>query len=70
LLIVFDEITRSALLDRYPDLKVPIILLGDLAGLGDLIDPVEGGPAEFTLVYDQICKAIGELEPLLRGAMP
>jgi protein-tyrosine-phosphatase/predicted ATP-grasp superfamily ATP-dependent carboligase len=70
LLIVFDEITRSAVLDRYPNLKVPMILLGDLAELGDLTDPVDGGPAEFRGVYDQIATATAELTSLMRRAMP
>jgi protein-tyrosine-phosphatase/predicted ATP-grasp superfamily ATP-dependent carboligase len=69
LLIVFDEITRSAVLDRYPDLKAQMILLGDLAELGDLVDPVDGGAAVFRRVYEQIATATAELNLLIR-AMP
>jgi protein-tyrosine-phosphatase/predicted ATP-grasp superfamily ATP-dependent carboligase len=69
LLIVFDEITRSAVLDRYPDLKASMILLGDLAELGDLVDPVDGGAAVFRRVYEQIATATAELNLLIR-AMP
>jgi protein-tyrosine-phosphatase len=67
-LIVFDEITRTTLLDRYPDVEVPIILLGDLAGLSQIADPVDGDAAEFGRIYAQIGTAIGELTQLLRGA--
>lgn len=69
LLIVFDEITRNAVLDRYPDLKAPMILLGDLAELGDLVDPVDGGAALFRRVYEQIATATAELILSIR-AMP
>jgi protein-tyrosine-phosphatase/predicted ATP-grasp superfamily ATP-dependent carboligase len=66
-LIVFDNITRAAVLDRYPDLSMPIVMLGDLAALGEIADPVDGGPAEFDRVYDQIAAAMAELVPLLRA---
>jgi len=65
-LIVFDEIIRSAVLDRYPDLKVPIIHLGDLTELGDIADPVDGGAAAFGQVYDQIAIAVAKLTQLIR----
>jgi protein-tyrosine-phosphatase len=65
LLIVFDQATGSAVLDRYPDLKVPIILLGELAGLGDLPDPIDGGPVAFKQVYTEIAIAISELIMLI-----
>jgi protein-tyrosine-phosphatase/predicted ATP-grasp superfamily ATP-dependent carboligase len=65
LLIVFDERTRSALLDRYPDLGARHVMLGDVAELGEVADPIDGGPAEFARVYDQIAAAIGVLLPLL-----
>lgn len=61
LLIVFDEFTRRSVFDRYPNLKTPVMLLGDLVGLGDVVDPINGGAAEFTRVYSQIAAAITEL---------
>jgi protein-tyrosine phosphatase len=64
LLIVFDETTRGAVLDRYPDLRVPIIRLGDVAGLGDIADPIDGGLSEFAQSYELIATAIAELERL------
>lgn len=66
LLIVFDERTRSAVLDRYPDLKAPMILLGDLAELGDIADPVDAGAEEIKRVYGQIAAAIRRLSCLVR----
>jgi protein-tyrosine-phosphatase/predicted ATP-grasp superfamily ATP-dependent carboligase len=64
-LIVFDGRTRDALLDRYPDLGGRLVMLGDLSGLGEIIDPIDGGPREFARVYDEIAAAIAELPPLL-----
>jgi len=70
LLVVFDEINRCAVLDRYPDLTAPMILLGDVAELGELVDPVDGGAAEFRRVYKQIEAGVAELVRLLRRAAP
>ena len=67
LLIVFDEINRSAVLDRYPDLEMPMILLGDLTGSGDITDPVDGGPAEFQLAYGRVAAGVAELMSLLQA---
>ncbi len=67
LIIVFDEFTRSGVFDRYPDIKAPVILLGDLLELGDITDPIDGGAAEFRRVYDQIAAGVSELLPRLNG---
>jgi low molecular weight protein-tyrosine phosphatase len=67
LLIVFDALTRSAVLDRYPDLKARLVLVGDLAELGDIPDPIDGGPAEFHRVYARIAVAVAELGGLIRA---
>jgi protein-tyrosine-phosphatase/predicted ATP-grasp superfamily ATP-dependent carboligase len=66
LLITFDETTRQAVFDRYPQLKVRVILLGDLSGIGDIPDPIDGGAAQFKRVYDEIATAITEMVPLVR----
>lgn len=68
LLIVFDDITRCAVLDRYPETKPRVVLLGDLAGLGEIPDPIDGGVTKFRRVYDEIMTAITELAPLLAPA--
>lgn len=65
LLVVFDDINRNSILDRYPDLKVPIVRLGDLAGTGAIPDPVDGDLTEFERVYERIAEAIGMLCALL-----
>ncbi len=65
LVVVFDELTRSGVFDRYPDITAPVILLGDLLELGDITDPIDGGAAEFNRVYGQICAAIAELIPFV-----
>jgi len=67
LLIVFEYVNRGAVLDRYPGLRVPIILLGDLVKIGEVPDPVDGDATVFGKVYDQIGVAIAELALLARG---
>src|SRR5207237_80578 len=64
-LLVFDQITSGAVFDRYPNLKVPMILLGDLAGLGEFLDPIDGDAGLFAQVYDQIGAAVSELSNLI-----
>jgi protein-tyrosine-phosphatase len=68
LVILFDEINRNALFDRYPSLRTPVINLGEVAGLGNIPDPVDGDLAQFQSVYDQIADAIAELASLLRSS--
>lgn len=67
LLIVFDEPTRMAIADRYPDTSARIVLLGDLTGIGQIADPVDGSAEDFRTTYSQIAAAIAELAALLRG---
>jgi protein-tyrosine-phosphatase len=68
LLVVFDAINKAAVRDRYPDLRVPLILLGDLIELGEIGDPVDGSAADFALTYQRISVAIDELVVALRNA--
>jgi protein-tyrosine-phosphatase/predicted ATP-grasp superfamily ATP-dependent carboligase len=68
LLIAFDKTTRCAVLDRYPETRRRLMLLGDVAALGDIPDPVDGGIAKFRRVYGEIMTAITELAPLLARA--
>jgi protein-tyrosine-phosphatase/predicted ATP-grasp superfamily ATP-dependent carboligase len=65
LLVVFDDITRCAVLDRYPETKLRVVLLADLARLSEIPDPIDGDAARFRQVYGQITMAIAELAPLL-----
>ena len=57
-IFVFDRLIQEALRDRYPDLKTPVIMLGDLVGLGDIRDPVDGDLDAFAAVYRQIETAV------------
>jgi len=66
--VVFDETNRTALFDRYPNLKVPIISLGEIAGLGNILDPVDGDLAEFQRIYKQIEEGVKELALLLTAS--
>jgi len=65
LLIVFDEVNRCAVLDRYPDLTAPVVLLGDVAEIDEIPDPIDGGLAQFRRVYDQIAIATAEMARLI-----
>jgi len=67
LLIVFDEINRKTILDRYPRLQTPVVSLGELLGLPNIVDPIDGDLAQFERVYGQIAEAIGVLARLLAG---
>jgi protein-tyrosine-phosphatase/predicted ATP-grasp superfamily ATP-dependent carboligase len=67
LLIVFDEINRKTILDRYPRLQTPVVSLGELLGLRNIVDPIDGDLAQFERVYGQIAEAIGVLARLLAG---
>jgi protein-tyrosine-phosphatase len=67
-LIAFDKTTRCAVLDRYPETRRRLMLLGDVAALGDIPDPIDGGIAKFRRVYGEIMTAITELAPLLARA--
>ena len=70
LLIVFDEMIRQTIFSRYPKLQVPIILLGDLAGLGEIKDPIDGGALVFRRTYAQIQKSTTELISRLQLELP
>jgi len=63
--LVFDETTRRAVLDRYPDLRERVIKLGDLLDGADIADPVDGDAGTFAAVYATIAAATTELGRLL-----
>ena len=65
-LVVFDEINRAAVLDRYPDLTVPVVRLDELGRPGEIADPVDGGLEDFRRCYQMIAAGVTELEGLLR----
>jgi protein-tyrosine-phosphatase/predicted ATP-grasp superfamily ATP-dependent carboligase len=61
LVVVFDEVNRGWLFDRYPALKVPVIRLDDLNEPGEIADPDGRGLAEFRLCYERIAAGIEAL---------
>jgi len=65
LLVGFDEATRTAVLDRYPDVRVPMVLLGDLLDGNEIADPVDGGLAAFERCYREIADGVGGLAGLM-----
>ncbi len=64
-LVVFDETTRRAVLDRYPDLHERVIKLGDLLDGADIADPVDGDARTFAATYATIAAATAEMGRLL-----
>lgn len=65
LLVVFDETNRGVVFNRYPDLTVPVVRLDELGQLGEITDPVDGGPDEFQRCYRRIADGVAELVTLL-----
>jgi protein-tyrosine phosphatase len=61
LLVVFDEATGRAVLDRYPELAGRVIKLGDLLDGAEIADPVDGDAAVFAATYAAIAAAVAEL---------
>jgi len=68
-IFIFDEINRRAILDRYPDLRVPILRLGDFAPrpAGDIEDPIDGGRDVYQAVYDTIEASVNGVVELLNA---
>jgi protein-tyrosine-phosphatase/predicted ATP-grasp superfamily ATP-dependent carboligase len=65
ILVVFDETTRRAVLDRYPDLHARVIKLGDLLDGVDIADPIDGDADTFATTYATITAATTALGGLL-----
>ncbi len=66
--LVFDEINRQALHDRYPALAAPVLFLSDFADppLPRIDDPVDGDRAVFDAAYAEIARAVDGLAAELR----
>jgi protein-tyrosine-phosphatase len=65
LLVVFDEINRAAVFDRYPDLTMPVVRLDELGQPGEIADPVDGRLEDFRRCYQLIAAGVTELAGLL-----
>ena len=65
LLVVFDDINQGAICDRYPDLRTPMLKLGELVRLGDITDPVDCDLAGFQDIYARIDRGVAEMARLL-----
>jgi protein-tyrosine-phosphatase/predicted ATP-grasp superfamily ATP-dependent carboligase len=66
LLVVFDEVNRAAVLDRYPALTARVVRLDALGEPGEIVDPVDGGLAEFQQCYQRIAAGVEELVAIAR----
>jgi len=65
LVIVFDQTNCTALFNRYPHAKVPVIALGQFIGLANISDPIDGDLTAFQLVYEQVASGVDELATML-----
>jgi protein-tyrosine-phosphatase len=65
LIVIFDEMNAAALADRYPELTVPTIKLGELIMVGDIYDPIDGDAAVFDMTFAAITRGIQALARLL-----
>lgn len=66
LIILFDRVNQAAFADRYPHLKIPTVLLGDLIGVGDIDDPVDGDATVAAESYELIRAGVEQLVTLLQ----
>lgn len=66
LIVVFDRVNVAAVADRYPHRRGAVFLLGDLIGIGEIDDPVDGDAAFAAATYAKIRRGIEELAKLLR----
>lgn len=67
LIVLFDRVNQAAFADRYPGLGVPTILLGDLIGVGEIDDPVDGDETVAAHSYRVIRRGVERLAALLGG---
>jgi protein-tyrosine-phosphatase len=65
LIVVFDRVNVTALADRYPGRSGVTIMLGDLIGVGEIDDPVDGDAAFAAATYAKIRRGIEALVKLL-----
>ncbi len=66
LIVLFDRVNQAAFADRYPGLAVPTILLGDLIGVGEIDDPVDGDETVVARSYGVIRSGVERLAALLK----
>ena len=69
-LMVFDEATRRAVLDRYPDLHPRVVKLGDLGDGAEIADPVGGDAATFAATYAAIAAAVAAVAQQVEKVFP
>ena len=67
-LIVFDRIILDSVLNRYPALRIPVLLISDLVGGGEIDDPVGGDLDQFYRNYRDIESAVDVLLQILNRA--
>lgn len=64
-LLIFDRRNHDAVASRFPGLRGRLLLVGDLAGLGLIADPVDGDRTVFDACYDRIDAALAAMAQVL-----
>ena len=67
MIVLFDRVNQAAFTERYPNFAVPTILLGDLTGIGEIQDPVDGDETVAASSYALIRNGISKLALLLQA---
>ncbi len=69
-IFIFDDINRRAILNRYPDLRTPLLRLGDFApdAVASIDDPYGHSPAVYAETYDVIGAAVKRVAALIEAS--
>ena len=62
-IVVFDDINRRAVLERYPTIEAPVLKLGHFLAepVADINDPIDGDQAVYAATYVVIERAVDRL---------
>ena len=65
-ILIFDDKNRRAVLDEFPFVDAKLVLLSDLIGVGEIIDPVDGDAEVFDAVYAEIERGVRAMATVMR----
>jgi protein-tyrosine-phosphatase/predicted ATP-grasp superfamily ATP-dependent carboligase/CelD/BcsL family acetyltransferase involved in cellulose biosynthesis len=72
-IVVFDDINRQAVWQRYPHISAPVVKLGHFdpaaSGDGDIPDPIDGDQAFYNSTYDAIEASVTGLARMLDATL-
>jgi protein-tyrosine-phosphatase len=66
-IVVFDDINRRAVQERYPDIRAPVLKLGEFLAVpvANINDPIDGDQAVYGATYAVIERAVDRLVAVL-----